>query len=121
VTPEQSAALGFDPAKVEAERKAATSAYERQMDTGWFVITRAGQCTLANAPSSPAELIAADRADGTEDNVSVLESNGANKPIVVRVGKPRANGLESVVTFYRGSAKCTALQQHQKDELERLK
>ena len=121
ITPEQSAALGYDPAKVKSDSKAATTRYEEQMNTGWLVITRAGKCALARAPRSPADLIAADRADGTEDNVIVVKSDSDNKALVVRVGKPRGNGLESVVTFYRGSAKCTALQQEQQKELERLK
>jgi hypothetical protein len=121
ITPEQSAALGYDPAKVDAERKAATTRYEEKMNTGWLVITRAGKCALARAPRSPADLIASDRANGTEDDVNVLEADSETKPLVVRVGKPQGNGLQSTITFYRGSAKCAELQQKQQKELERLK
>jgi hypothetical protein len=121
VTPEQSAAVGFDPAQVETLRKEATVNYADQMVHGWFVITHSGNCALARAPSSPADMITADRARSLEDNVAVLENDSDNKPDVVRVEEPEANGLVSMLTFYRGTERCEVTRQKQKAQLENLK
>jgi hypothetical protein len=121
ITPEQSGAVGYDPAKVDERRKEATARYAEQMVHGWFVITRAGNCSLTRTPSSPADMITADRAGGLEDNVSVLESDGEGKPVAVRVEEPRANGLVSTMTFYRGAAKCEASRQNQELQLDNLR
>jgi hypothetical protein len=121
ITPEQSAAIGYDPAQVEAQRKEATARYAEQVDHGWFVITHSGNCALARTPSSPATMITADRAKGLEDNVGVLANDGDGKPVAVRVDEPKANGLVSTLTFYRGATKCEASRQNQKAQLENLR
>jgi peptidoglycan hydrolase-like protein with peptidoglycan-binding domain len=120
LTAAQSAQLGFDPVRIEAERQAATSRYEDQMLHGWFVITRAGTCMLSRTPVSPAAMVTGDRARGVEDDVAVLTSGDDGKPSVVRVGEPKGNGLLTAITFYRGVAKCESTRQQQKKDLEKL-
>jgi hypothetical protein len=56
-----------------------------------------------------------------EDTVNVLNSDNDQAPIIVRVAEPRANGLLSVITFYRGRGRCEASQQQKQEELDRLK
>lgn len=118
ITPKQSAELGYDPEVIEARRKEATARYAERMVSGWFVITRSENCSLAH--TSPAALITADRARGLEDAVHVLESDGG-RPVAVRVDEPRANGLVSMVTFYRGLARCEAEREARKLQLQNLK
>ena len=57
MTREQSARLGYDLDKIDAERVAATSRYEEQRVNGWFFLTRVGICTRARSPGSPAEMV----------------------------------------------------------------
>jgi hypothetical protein len=121
LTSGQSAQLGFDPARIEAEREAATIRYEDQMLHGWFVINRAERCMLTRTPVSPAAMVTNARARGVEDIVAVLASDDDGKPNIVRVGEPQGNGLQSSITFYRGVAKCEALRQQQNDALEKLR
>jgi hypothetical protein len=121
MTREEGARLGFDTADVAAQRAAATARYEQQILRGWFVINRAGHCILSHEPQSPAAMIEADRRGGLEDTVNVLDSDDDQAPIIVRVAKPQANGLFSVVTFYRGRARCDASRQQKQEELNRLK
>jgi hypothetical protein len=120
LTAGQSAQLGFDPVRIEADRQAATARYEEQFLNGWFLITRTGNCMLARTPVSPAAMVTADRARGVEDNVSILTSGDDGKPTIVEVGEPKGNGLVSSITFYRGGARCEALLQQQKKQLEKL-
>lgn len=125
ITSEESTELGYDPAKIEAARKTtmevATTRYEQQMTQRWFVITHAGNCVVADAPASPAELISIDREDGLEDIVNILEADDSGKPAVVQVGEPRSGDLVSVITFYRGSAKCESSRRQRRNELENLR
>jgi len=108
VTPEQSLALGYDTTKILNDRSTAreteTASYEQRMLQAWFLLTRAGECVQAQRPSSPAEAISADRANGLEDIVKVLQSNNAGKPTAVRVDSPQAGDLVSTLTFYRGAS-----------------
>lgn len=87
----------------------------------WFIITHAGNCTLARTPSSPADMITADRARSLEDNFAVLEKDTDGEPVSVRVEEPKANGLASMLTFYRGAVRCEVTRQTQKAQLEDLK
>ena len=116
----QSAQLGFDPVRIEAERQAATIRYEDQMLHGWFVINRNGTCMLSRTPVSPAAMVTGDRARGVEDDVAVLTAGDDGKPSVVRVGEPKGNGLLTAITFYRGVAKYKFTRQQQKKDLEKL-
>jgi len=121
MTPQQSARLGFDTADVAAQRAAATARYEEQILRGWFVINRDGHCILSHDPQSPAAMIEADRRGGLEDTVNVLGSDDDQAPVIVRVSEPRANGLFSMITFYRGRARCDSSRQQKQEELNRLK
>ena len=125
ITSEQSARLGYDIAKIEANRKSAmetaTAQYEQWATQGWFVITHAGNCVRSETPASPSELVATDRANGLEDDINMLEVASGGKPMIVRVGEPKGNGLESIMTFYRGLEKCEDGRQRKQNELDNLK
>ncbi|MCB8883831.1 hypothetical protein ACELLULO517_26530 [Acidisoma cellulosilytica] len=105
ITDAQSAALGFDPAAQQQSIQAATAAYQQQKENAWYLETRSGDCIAAKDPSSPAALITMDRANGIEDNVDVIQSDG-DRPIVVKVAEPESGDLENVFTFYRGEDAC---------------
>lgn len=51
----------------------------------------------------------------------MVQADDTGKPAVVRVGKPRANGLMETSTFYRGLARCDASRRQQQNQLEELK
>ena len=121
ITPQESALLGFDPVKSAAQREQATVRYKEQMISGWFIISRDGNCVLARSPMSPADMIRADRYRGIEDNVSVVDGDAKGKPVAVRVDQPRANGLVSALTFYRGAARCESSRAQQQQTLEQLR
>jgi hypothetical protein len=121
LTAEQSAALGFDEARRRSLIEMRTSAYEQAILQGWFFISRTGDCALARSPDSPAAFIKGDRTRGVEDSANVLQSDADGKPLSVRVDSPRANGLVSTLTFYRGLSLCTAVRQKEQQDLEKLK
>ncbi len=104
------------------ETAVANAAADHQMSPfqGWFVINREGDCVRTETPASPSDLIAADRAHGLADDIDPADFDEAGRASVVQVGEPRGNGLESMLTFYRGMAKCEEWRQRLRNELEKL-
>jgi peptidoglycan hydrolase-like protein with peptidoglycan-binding domain len=125
VTRAQAAAVGFDPVTLAEQRKkdmeSATGLYLQQLTHSWYVMTNAKTCVRASTPSSPAEEVSQDRVNAIIDTVTVLKSNPDEKPIVVLVGEPKGGGIETVTTFYRGSAECEAARLQEQEALEQLK
>jgi hypothetical protein len=127
LTPDQSTRVGYDVTKIKADRTAGlaapTQAYENkqeQIARDWHSYTRDGDCIRSQTPSSPAELISFDRADGLTDDVLVLKSDGAGKPMAVKVGEPTGNGMETVYMFFRGASECEAYRQSQQRKIKDL-
>ncbi|WP_264715185.1 peptidoglycan-binding domain-containing protein [Limobrevibacterium gyesilva] len=125
ITPEQSTKVGYDTVKILADRASAiaiaTAKYEERMSQTWYLMTRAWECVQASTPSSPADAIRFDRANGKEDTVHVLQSDETGKPIAVRVDTPMPGNLVSLLTFYRGADSCERERQRRERELENLK
>ena len=125
MTPAQAAQVGYDPAKIVADRAlaraAATAVYQQRSAGTWFLITRDGSCIAARAPSSPAENIRMDRANGLEDTVRVLQADANGKPLAVRVDSPRRGSLVAFIVFYRGAAACESARFQQQKQLDYLK
>lgn len=121
MTAEESAAFGFNPAERAEAVRAATQRYKAAVVNGWFVITHEGDCVLARSPDSPADLIQSDLENGLRDNVDVHETGDNGKPVVVKIGSPRANDLVSEITFYRGLTRCETARKARQEELENLK
>ncbi|MDE2466350.1 MAG: hypothetical protein KGO02_21950 [Alphaproteobacteria bacterium] len=73
----------------------------------WFELTNDESCIPAE-PRDPAALVRYDMmVNNLADNVNIFERrNGV--PIGVKVAKPGSNGMETVYTYFRTKAACTA-------------
>jgi hypothetical protein len=125
LTPDQSGRLGYNVAQIEADKAAkiaaATREYEDRGAEQWYGLSTFGDCVKAITPSSPAELISADRADGLIDSVLILKYDDGGKPVVVRVGKPQPGNMGIVHFYFRGSVECGAYLKRQQQQMENLK
>ena len=125
VTPAQAAQVGYDPVKILADRAAAraiaTAVYQQHSASTWYLITRDGSCIAARTPSSPAENIQLDRANGLEDTFHILQADASGKPVAVRVDSPRRGSMVAFIVFYRGAAACESARFQQQKQLDYLK
>lgn len=117
----QAAGLGFDPVAISQRRKTDAAVATARYLQAWFLITRSNECIQATYPESPAQSVSWDQMNGREDSVSILRADADGKPVAVRVGEPKANGLEGILTFYRGVAECELARTQQKQALDQLR
>lgn len=114
--------LGYDLKQIVADQatsaQAATPVYEQQQaeqkKSGWYAYLNDGSCVEARNPPSPMYLINFDRLNGLADDVVVLKSDSNGKALLVRIGEPLGNGLDSIYTFARGLAECEAYSRQKK-------
>lgn len=89
----------------------------------WHLVMNNNTCQISNFYGehlSPAQLIQADKNMGLQDNVTILERNEDNLPILVQVGEPQGNGMEEVYTFARGKSECLSYANKQKSKYNGL-
>ncbi len=97
-----------------------TASEPSEMTGPWYMLSNYNKCNLAQHPESPAYLVEFDKAEGLIDNVHIVEQVGG-RSVVVKVGEPSGNGMESQYTFIRGKTRCEGYAKTQLNKLDDLR
>lgn len=89
----------------------------------WYILKTSGECVplqLALGLRDPAALVKLDRENGLGDHIYILQIK-KNRPVAVKVGSPRPNGLQAIYTLFRGKNYCEEFRVRQREQLKEFK